>query len=166
MINTGLNDKKMIGRATYLTLPQLELSMVPAKIDTGAYRSAIHASNIEIVNLDGRKVLRCNILGGHRSSEGGVEFETDQFKSVVIANSFGHKESRYEVLLRCVLAGVSFTTGFTLANRLEKIYPALIGRKATNGRFIVDTSLTDINRIELKNAYNINLSYDEEDSDL
>lgn len=153
--------KVVIGRAELLHFMDFEIPDVPAKVDTGAYRSAVHAANI-FVDKDG--VLSFEILGGHPVC--GVlskVYKTTEYSVVTIANSFGHEEQRYEVKLRVKLGPKIFKATFTLADRSKKIYPILIGRKMLNSRFLVDTAETSVNRIELKKQYGIEFPVDEEE---
>ena len=153
--------KTVIGRAEELSFIAPEIPNVPAKVDTGAYRSAVHAARIKL-SKDG-KVLSFELLGGHPVCGAmSQQVETNSFKQVQIANSFGHTEVRYEVKLRVKLGPKVFLAAFTLANRSQKIYPVLLGRKMLNNRFFIDTAETSIDRIELKKKYGIVLPVDEE----
>lgn len=157
--------KVIIGRAEELSLVDLGANNVPAKTDTGAYRSAIHASNIKLDTKT--NILTFTLFKGHPMFDSlSAEVSTDNFKKVDIANSFGHREVRYEVKLRTKLGPKVFIASYTLADRSKKIYPILIGRKMLNGRFLVDTFETSVNRIELKNKYGVSFPKDEEEVDL
>jgi hypothetical protein len=156
--------KVVIGRAESLHFQDIDIADIPAKTDTGAYRSAVHAQNIQLIDNDTK--LQFDLLGGHPVC--GALSSTvvaEKFKVVSIASSFGHKESRYEVWLRVKLGPRVFNASFTLADRSKKIYPILLGRKLLNGRFIVDTNETSINRIELKQKYGIAIPVDEEQNE-
>lgn len=153
--------KVVIGRAELLHFIDFDIADVPAKVDTGAYRSAVHASNISVGD-DGR--LNFKILGNHPVCGAlAKEYKTKEYSVVNIANSFGHEEKRYEVKLRVKLGPKLFKATFTLADRSKKIYPILIGRKMLNNRFLTDTAETSVNRIELKKQYGIEFPNDEED---
>lgn len=133
---------------------------IPAKIDTGAYRSAIHASNIK----EESGILEFTILKGHPIFDRmKITMSTDDYKVVGISNSFGHREKRYEVKLKVKLGPKIFFGRFSLADRSKKLYPILIGRKILNGRFIVNTSEARVNRVELKTLYGIDFMADEEE---
>jgi len=135
---------------------------VPAKVDTGAYRSAVHASDISL-SEDG-STLSFQLLGGHPVCGGlATTITTSEFTKVWVANSFGHREERYEVQMRVKLGPKIFKSRFTLANRAKKIYPILLGRKLLNDRFFVDTSLSALDRVELKQRYGIEFPKDEEE---
>ncbi len=156
--------KVIIGRAEELSLVDLDVKNIPAKTDTGAYRSAIHASNIHLNSAT--NTLTFELFGGHPMFGGiSVKVSTDKFKKVEIANSFGHKEHRYEVKLRTKLGPKVFLASYTLADRSKKIYPILIGRKMLNGRFLVDTFETSVDRVELKKQYGVSFPKDEEEAE-
>lgn len=153
--------KVIIGRSEVLTFLGTDAVNVPAKTDTGAYRSAVHASNI-LVREDG--ILTFELLGGHPvcGSMSRV-IEAEAYKQVTVANSFGHQEERFEVKLKVKLGPKIFHAQFTLADRSKKIYPILLGRKLLNHRFLVDSSETSLDRITLKRQYNIDFPNDEEE---
>lgn len=152
--------KLIIGRSERISFVDTEISNVPAKVDTGAYRSAIHAGNISI---DG-DTLTFTLLANHPvCGNMAHNLSTNDFRKVIIANSFGHEESRYEVKLKVKIGPKVFHARFTLADRSKKVYPILLGRTMLNGRFLIDTDESAIDRIELKKQYGIEFPKDEED---
>ena len=71
--------KIIIGRAETVSFVDFGID-VPAKVDTGDYRSAIHADKI---SLDKNGVLHFRILGGHPICKGMArEIETKKYKEV------------------------------------------------------------------------------------
>lgn len=153
--------KVIIGRSETLSFVDTEAMNVPAKTDTGAYRSAVHANNI-VVGDDG--LLRFDLLGGHPVCGAMMHRVTaDEFTKVWVANSSGHREERYEVKLKVKLGPKVFHARFTLADRSKKIYPILLGRKLLNHRFLVDSSETSLDRVTLKKRYGIDFPNDEEE---
>ena len=153
--------KVIIGRSEELAFVDFGVHEVPAKTDTGAYRSAVHADDI-YVDEDGK--LHFRLLGGHSVCGAmAVEASTEKFSKVTVANSFGHEEERYEVRLKVKMGPKVFTAPFSLADRSKKIYPILLGRKLLNGRFLVDSAESSLNRKELKQKYGVEMPNDEED---
>ena len=157
------DSRETIGRSAEIIFTDFSDVRVPAKIDTGAYRSAIHATDIKI---DDDGILHFRLLGNHPvCQDAAFDASTDQYNVVDIANSFGDHEKRYEVLLNVKIGNQEYITPFTLANRQKKIYPILLGRKSLNKRFVVDVDQCDIDRNALKKLYKINLPKDEEQED-
>lgn len=143
--------KSLIGRAESIDFPEWLLSDVPAKIDTGAYFSSIHATNIrEVKKKNGKKSLKFTLLGNHAAFSYDREIELDAYEVTTIENSFGDKQDRFKVDLKVRIAGKVFKAPFTLADRSTKVFPILIGRTMLNHRFIVDTTIMHIDRQELK----------------
>lgn len=154
--------KVIIGRSEELSFVEYNITNVPAKADSGAYRSAIHAANI-VLNAESGE-LSFELLGGHPVCGGmSTTIKTSEYARVSIANSFGQREERYEVRLKVKLGPKVFIASFTLADRSKKIYPILLGRKLMNGRFLIDTSESSLNRIEIKKKYGIEFPNDEEE---
>jgi len=143
--------KSIIGRAENIHFPARELSNIPAKVDTGAYLSAIHATAIEeVTKKSGKKVLSFRLLEGHPASDTSKKIQVTGYTKTKIQNSFGHSQERYVVKFKVSIGGKTFITEFTLADRSMKVFPVLLGRKLLSRRFLVDTELAHIERSILK----------------
>ncbi len=152
----------IIGRAEHIDFVGTSLS-VPAKIDTGAFRSSVHASNIkEIKNKNGKKVLKFDLLG-HPCAPTAFPLEATRYDKVLVKSSNGSEEIRYEITIKIKIGPKIFDTSFTLANRANNVYPILIGRKALNDRFVVDSAKTSVPLSELKRTTGLVTSDDAED---
>jgi hypothetical protein len=153
--------KVIIGRSELLSFVDTPMLQVPAKTDTGAYRSAVHAENIKV---DENDVLWFDLLGSHPVCGAmSQRLSAESYSKVWVANSSGAREERYEVKLKVKLGPKVFHARFTLADRSKKIYPILLGRKLLNHRFLVDSSETSLDRIALKAQYGIDFPSDEEE---
>lgn len=151
----------VIGRTEKIDLIDRFLG-IPAKVDTGAYRSSIHARNIKVTTKNGAKTLSCDLLG-HPCSPESVKFETTKFTRVSVTSSFGAEEKRYEIVLKVKVGPKVFNTSFTLADRSNNLFPILIGRKLLKGRFMVDVSKSGVDRTALKKGSGVKWPTDEED---
>jgi hypothetical protein len=150
----------IIGRSELVDFPDLLVTHIPAKADTGAYRSAIHAKNIKVNKKNGKEVLSFDLLLDHPTCQYPRNIESTDFKKAVVENSFGVKEERYAVKLKMKLGTKIFMSEFTLTDRSVKTYPILLGRKTLNKRYLVDSSKSHIDRKELKKKFNIDLEED------
>ena len=140
----------IIGRFEKIDIIDL-IDNIPAKIDTGAYRSSIHATSVKIIQKKGKEYLRFTILG-HAAHGSQRVIETTRFATRKVTSSNGHSSERYEVRLKIRLGYKVFTTVFTLSDRSNNVFPILIGRKALSGRYLVDTSRAGISRKDLRRA--------------
>lgn len=151
----------IIGRAEKVDFVGTALA-VPAKIDSGAFRSSVHAVDVKEKTKDGKKVLTFALLG-HPCAPVPRPMETDRFTKLEVKSSNGKVETRYEVTLKVKIANKIFNTSFTLADRGNNVYPVLIGRKALKNRFIVDVTKSAVARLELKKNFGVLAPEDEED---
>lgn len=142
--------KSIIGRAEFIDIVRWQVGEVPAKTDTGAYISAIHASNIKLHETNGETYLTCDVLTGHPTYSNGFRYKTPHFRKTIVQNSFGVSQERYAVKFKVKVAKQEFITEFTLANRQNKPFPVLLGRTLINRRFLVDTDLANVSKRKLK----------------
>ncbi len=150
----------IIGRFEKVDLIDV-IDNVPAKIDSGAYRSSIHATNIKVVTKKNKDYLKFTILG-HPAHGSQRSIELPNYKVRTVTSSNGHSAERYEVRLKIRLGFKVFSTPFTLTNRSNNVFPVLIGRKALSGRYLVDTAKAGISRKDLRKAA-LQIDVNEED---
>lgn len=136
----------VIGRTDALDFPAWQLTDVRVKIDTGAYTSSIHCTQIKL--LKDRK-LSFYLPAQKRNKK--QRFVTDEFELKNVKNSFGQAELRYVVKTQVVLFGTTIKAEFSLADRTSMRYPVLLGRKFLRNRFLVDVSLENLS-LQQKNA--------------
>ena len=133
-------EKKIIGRNEIVDLPKMNLFQLRAKVDTGAYTSAIHYHHAEIVEKEGKQVLHFTLLDPSHPEYNDKSFYFEHFKTKHIKNSFGQSEERFIIEATIRLFGENIKTEFSLSNRGKLKFPILLGRKLLNRHFIVDTS--------------------------
>lgn len=125
----------IVGRYECIDLPDLGLHGIKAKIDTGAGISSIHCSHIHIVNVNGKSVLECHLLGFKTPV-----FHFEEFKERSIRSSNGQSEIRYAVKIIVGINSRRIKTEFTLSKRDQMNFPVLLGRRFLRNRFLVDVS--------------------------
>ena len=127
-------DHLTIGWLEHIALPGLGVSRVEAKVDTGAYSSALHYQRLRLRTEDGIKRLVVTFqMGGLRKTK---VFRS--FKRVTVKSSNGETSGRYLISTQVKLAGHVVRTQFTLFDRSDMKYQVLLGRKFLRGRFVVD----------------------------
>jgi hypothetical protein len=137
-------EKCLIGRRDMVDLPGFGLQDIEAKVDTGAYTSAIHCSHIKLIERRGVKKISFHILGSLQEGLGERVFVTKNFKEKKIKSSFGQIEERFVIKTKIKLFGRVIRAEFSLSDRTEMKYPILLGRKLLKNRFIVDVSLFNL----------------------
>lgn len=130
-------NKKIIGRLEYIDLPDFDMSGIVAKIDTGAYNGAIHATNI-VEDEEGG--LTFNILDPDHPEFKDNVYKADDYIKKPVKTSRGFSEDRYFIPVTVVISGEVIKARLSLSNRKDMRYPVLIGRKVIKNHFIVDVS--------------------------
>lgn len=130
--------KQIIGMTDLADFPDLGLFDVKAKIDTGAYTSALHCKDVQVVKSGLSKTLSFLLID--KTGGNDRRFYSHQFSQRMIRNSFGVAEKRYVIKTRIVLFGRIIRAEFTLADRENLKNPVLLGRKLLRNRFIVDVA--------------------------
>ena len=130
----------VLGWRESIGLPEFGLPAIPAKIDTGARTSALHATHIELIENDGFSLVRFRIDLGH--GDATPVCEAHHVSKRRITSSNGQGEERLIVTTRLELAGQIFDAEFSLTDRSDMMNPVLVGRTALAKRFLVDPSRT------------------------
>jgi hypothetical protein len=126
-----------IGRSEYIALPKLGVLRVAAKVDTGAYSSALHVQQLSVRDSGkGNELVVKFRLGGKRTT---MVFK--RFRRVVVKTSTGHRTERYLINTTVLLGRYQQATEFTLVDRSDMKHSILLGRKFLSNRFVVDVAL-------------------------
>jgi hypothetical protein len=138
-------SKNLIGRREQVDFPDLGLHNITAKIDTGAYTSALNCHDIRVV--DG--ILYFKVLDpGH----GQEDHKTKLFSQKDIRNSFGESETRSLIKTRLKMGRRTILLTLSLTNRGTMRYPVLIGRRFLKNRYVVDVSQRNLAQLAIKSA--------------
>lgn len=134
----------LIGRKTKVRFPQWGSIILPAKVDTGALFSTIHA---EAIREKKGQVVPTLFFHIHPSPGDAAEphpilCEVTKYRKVRIRSTSGDLESRYCVTAIIEMDGKMYETECTLADRSKMRVPVLLGRKFLRGNFLVDVTRT------------------------
>ena len=146
--------KRVLGRRELVDFPAFSLAGVEAKVDTGAYTSAIHCSNIHIeTDAEQRPRLVVHLLDpGHEGTDGRALAFAD-FALRDIRSSNGEVQERYVIRAVVQLYGEDFEADFSLSDRSDMKYPVLLGRSLLRqGRFVVDVAKRNLSYKSLARA--------------
>lgn len=109
-------------------------------IDTGAYTSAIHCSEIIIEN----NKLRCVFNSYAHKNFGKTEIVFDTFSNTNVKSSNGYKENRYKVKSEVIFFGKKHKINLTLSTRDDMRFPVLIGRQFLRQKFMVNIDIENV----------------------
>lgn len=133
-----MNEKHLVGALELCDLPQLKLSGLEARVDTGATTSSLHVDNIIKFKKDNEKWVRFDIHPDAHDVNKLMVREA-KVKSVrKVKSSNATKQTRYVIETDILIAGMLWGIELTLTDRSEMKYLMLLGREAMSGRLIVD----------------------------
>ena len=124
-----------VGWRELVSLPDLGLAGIPAKIDTGARTSSLHAHVLEEFLRDGERFVRFAVdWGGVRHHCEAVHVDLRG-----ITSSNGDTQRRFVIKTPLTIGNLTFRAEISLANRSQMQFPMLIGRTALRRRMVVDS---------------------------
>ena len=130
-----MNNKKVIGRRELISIVELQLFDLDAKIDTGADSNALHCDDIFI---DEQNCVHFTLFDEIHEAYHGKRMILPLYKLKKVKSSNGQIELRPSVKLTVVFMEKKYKTIVSLTNRVDMKYPMLIGRKFLSVRFLVD----------------------------
>ncbi|WP_339622150.1 RimK/LysX family protein [uncultured Salinibacterium sp.] len=135
------HSNTVAGWREWVALPELGVSWIKAKLDTGAHSSAIHATKIEeFVGADETDWVRFTVVPWQKSGDDATIVERQIHDRRAVRSSSGHSEDRIVVLLHVELFGQTVTAETTLTDRSDMGFRMLIGREALSQGFLIDSS--------------------------
>ncbi len=137
-------DKSIIGATDHISLPEFHLEHVPCKIDTGAYTSTLHCSQVKILEKNDQSFLCFRLYDPRFGITTRKEFRFSEYRERKVRSSNGVLDYRYSINTTVVIFGKKIKTEFTLSFREQMRYPILLGRRFLRNRFIVDVSQRDL----------------------
>ena len=130
----------VIGWREYLALPEIGVSRIKVKVDTGARTSALHAVKLKVYRAeDGREWVRFVVpAGGERKARVDVDVPVVEWRRVRSSN--GRVERRPVIVTVVELSAQRWPIELTLTRRDEMNFPMLLGRQALRAHVLVDVS--------------------------
>lgn len=129
-----------IGWREWISLPDLGISAVKVKIDTGARSSVLHAFDIEPFDRDRKRMVRFKVHPNQRDNTTTVTAEAELIDERYVRNSGGQSELRPVILTQVELLGQRWPIELTLTNRETMVFRMLLGREAVRRRFLVNAN--------------------------
>lgn len=151
------SNRMLVGWKEWCSLPELNLPAIKAKIDTGAKTSALHATGIEPLTIEGQRYVKFQV----DPIQGKPEIQKQCLGLLVdrryVMNSGGHREMRYIIKTPIQIGALTWDIEITLTDRELLSYRMLIGREALRERAIIDPTRSHcqgrISRVALNKFY-------------
>lgn len=128
----------IIGWREWLSLPDLGIPRIKAKIDTGARSSSLHAYDIEHFQQEGCSLVRFKVHPIQRREQMEVCCVAEVHDIRGVRSSSGEPTERIVIQTTTSWMNQEWTIDLTLADRSQMGFRMLIGREAMRGRMLVD----------------------------
>ncbi len=132
-----MSQKRIIGKREIVSILDLELFDLDAKIDTGADSNSLHCDDIYI---DDENFVHFTLLDKVHPAYHSKKIKMPLYKIKRVKSSNGTIQIRASIKVDILFFNKRYTTVISLTNRSDMKYPMLIGRKFLANRFLVDVS--------------------------
>jgi len=131
-------DGHVLGWREWIGLPDLDVPVIKAKVDTGARTSSLHAINPIQIERDGRDFVAFTLPHYRGDGHGPIECLAPLLERREIRSSNGSAEERFVISTHILVGHHKLKVEVSLANRSIMGFPMLLGRTAMKaGRFLV-----------------------------
>jgi hypothetical protein len=137
-VTTAIDNKQIAGITELCDLPELEISDLHVRVDTGAKTSSLHVDNLQEFERDGRLWVSFDIHPDYHNVDFIVRREAPVKDIRTIKSSNAIKENRYVIDTLIDMGHSQWIIELTLTDRSGMTYMMLLGREAMAGRLLVD----------------------------
>ena len=128
----------VIGWREIVALPDLGISRIEVKVDTGAKSSALNAFPLHKFQRNSQEIIRFKVYPYQQDTKYVITTEAKLLEHREVRNSGGETQLRPVILTTVELGGREWEIELTLTNRDVMKSPMLLGRQAVRDRFLVD----------------------------
>lgn len=129
---------RTIGWREWVSLPDLGVPLIKAKVDTGARSSSLHAFDLEYFERDGAPWVRFEVHPWQRSNADVSVVEAPLADRRNVRSSSGAPQLRPVIRTRVGFGKKARLADVTLTRRDEMGFRMLVGREAIRRAYLVD----------------------------
>jgi hypothetical protein len=127
-----------VGWREWVSLPELGIDKIKAKVDTGARTSALHAFSLKPFKEGDKDRICFDIHPLQHNSDKVLTCVADIIDLRWVSDSGGHREERFVIRTPLIIGGQSWPIEITLTERDTMLFRMLLGRSAIRHHFMVN----------------------------
>jgi hypothetical protein len=131
-------NKLVLGWREWVILPELGITRIKAKVDTGARTSTLHTFYVQRFIEAGVKRVRFGVHPFQSRTNVERHCVADLSDEREVTDSGGHRELRVFIRVQMIIGAQQFPIQVSLTDRDTMRFRMLLGRTAMRGRFLVD----------------------------
>lgn len=135
-----MTGRIVIGHIENIELPELGISQLTVRVDTGAQTSSLHVDNIKRIFLETKPAVSFDIHPEIHNVEKTVSCQALLHDVRKVKSSNGISEQRYVIKTPAILGNHQWNIEITLTDRSDMTYLMLLGRQALSCHFYIDAS--------------------------
>jgi hypothetical protein len=135
-----MNEKIIIGAIESCDLPDIGISDLHVRVDTGAQTSSLHVDNLKRYKENGKSCIKFDIHPDVHNVDTIVECKSKIHGIRKVKSSNGEIQERYVIKTLIRLDSMSWPIEITLTDRSDMSYLMLLGREGMGDRILVDPS--------------------------
>jgi hypothetical protein len=128
----------VVGWREWLSLPELGIDKIKAKVDTGARTSALHAFALRTFKEGNQDRISFDMHPLQHNTSKVLTCTADVIDLRWVSDSGGHREERYVIRTPVLMGGQTWPIEITLTERDTMLFRMLLGRSAIRQRFWVN----------------------------
>ena len=134
-----MTELDVLGWREWIGFPDLGISQIKAKVDTGARTSCLHAFLVEPFEQEGMPWVRFSIHPRQNNASEVINCTAPVLAKRVVRDSGGHEELRYVIETQISIGDRVHTVEVTLTDRDTMKFRVLLGRTAIRNLYVVDS---------------------------